>query len=278
MKTYEMAIKQAKDILRNAGVEEYETDAFLLMEDLLGMTRTQYLLRGKSEMPEADLVRYEEAVAKRADHIPLQYITGKAYFMGFEYMVNPNVLIPRMDTECLVVEVEKIIKSNNFSSVLDMCTGSGCIITSLALRNKINGLGVDISAGALGVAVENAKRLQCQNVEFLESDLFTLVEGKYQIIVSNPPYIKTEVIDGLMDEVKCYEPYGALDGHEDGLYFYEKITKEAIKYLTDDGFLCYEIGCDQGTDVVAIMENAGFKNCKVIKDLAGLDRIVIGNR
>ena len=197
--------------------------------------------------------------------------------MGYEFWVNENVLIPRMDTECLVIEAEKLLNGNS-ANILDMCTGSGCIITSLMLRNpKMSGMGTDISEDALAVAKKNATRLSCENVSFIQGDLFENITGKFDMIVSNPPYIRTNVITGLMEEVRSYEPYNALDGHEDGLYFYREITKNASKYLKEDGFLCYEIGHDQGVDVIRIMEENHFKDCRVIKDLAGLDRVVTGH-
>lgn len=280
MHTYENALIEARQCLEAAGIQEYANDGFLLMSEILGITRTDYFMKQKDSMPEADYNKYMEAVRRRSLHVPLQYITGRAYFMGYEFDVTPSVLIPRMDTECLVVEVERILKqfdSTRDCAVLDMCTGSGCIISSLGLRQKwLKGVGVDISHGALEVARNNAIKLQCDNVTFVQSDLFDNVEGQYDIIVSNPPYIRTDVIKGLMEEVKTYEPYNALDGFEDGLHFYREITAMSREYLRQGGWLCYEIGHDQGTDVVRIMEENGFNNCQVIKDLAGLDRVVIG--
>lgn len=276
MKTYEQALKEGRKLLLEAGITEYQVDGFLLMSEVLGITRTDYFMKQKDTLSDADYERYMEAVQRRKVHEPLQYITGHAYFMGYDFMVNEDVLIPRMDTECLVVEAEKIIMNHPFD-ILDMCTGSGCILISLALRNPlVKGLGADISKKALKVAQQNAERLQCSNVTFLQSNLFENISGKFDMIVSNPPYIRTSVIEGLMEEVKGYEPYNALDGHGDGLYFYEKITGRALEYLNDGGFLCYEIGYDQGSDVVCIMEKNGLKNCRVIKDLAGNDRVVIG--
>lgn len=276
MRTYEQALKEGRKQLLEAGIAEYDVDGFLLMSEILGITKTDYFLKQKDILSDAGYERYMAAIQRRKTHEPLQYITGHAYFMGYDFAVNKNVLIPRMDTECLAVEAEKIIK-NRSCEILDMCTGSGCILISLALRNPaIKGLGIDISSEALRMAAENAERLQCGNVRFEQSDLFENVSGKFDMIVSNPPYIRTSVIDGLMEEVKNYEPYNALCGHEDGLYFYEKITGRAWDFLNDGGFLCYEIGSDQGRDVVRIMEKNGLKNCRVIKDLAGNDRVVTG--
>ena len=161
--------------------------------------------------------------------------------------------------------------------MLDVCTGSGCIILSLdKLCNLTKAVGVDLSTEALKVARENGNRL-ASSVEWIESDLFTNVTGTFDIIVSNPPYIETKVIDGLMEEVRCHEPMMALDGGEDGLYFYRKIVEESPKYLTNNGYLCFEIGYNQGEEVKALMEHAGFQECQVIKDLAGLIRVVMGH-
>ena len=277
MKTYEQALNEGREKLLEAGIEEYAVDAFLLMSESLGISKTAYYMKQKDIISDADYETYMSVIARRQTHEPLQYITGRAYFMGYEFWVNENVLIPRMDTECLVIEAEKLLNGNS-ANILDMCTGSGCIITSLMLRNpKMSGMGTDISEDALAVAKKNATRLSCENVSFIQGDLFENITGKFDMIVSNPPYIRTNVIKGLMEEVRSYEPYNALDGHEDGLYFYREITKNASKYLKEDGFLCYEIGHDQGVDVIRIMEENHFKDCRVIKDLAGLDRVVTGH-
>jgi release factor glutamine methyltransferase len=160
-----------------------------------------------------------------------------------------------------------------------MCTGSGCILLSLLLRTKAGGgTGCDISEPALYVAAENAQRLGVTNVHFVQGNLFEQIHDTYDMIVSNPPYIRTDVIAGLMEEVIGHEPYLALNGHEDGLYFYRRITKESVCFLKNGGYLCYEIGYDQAADVADIMKNNDFEEIRVIKDLAGLDRVVIGRR
>lgn len=282
MRPYYSVLNQGKEILREGLLEEAEVDARLLLLDICNMTSTDFLLKKSDKMPEAQYNEYMRAIAKRKEHIPLQYITGRAYFMGYEFTVNENVLIPRFDTENLVCEVEKIIKKSfahkDSVDILDMCTGSGCIIISLALRNNINGAGVDISRLALEAAKHNSNKLEASGIEFIESNLFENVVGEYDIIVSNPPYIRTKVIQELEKEVKEHEPFGALDGHEDGLYFYELITQQGVKFLKTGGYLCYEIGFDQGNDVVRIMKENGFTDCKVVKDLAGLDRVVTGKK
>ncbi|MBE5906920.1 MAG: peptide chain release factor N(5)-glutamine methyltransferase, partial [Lachnospiraceae bacterium] len=186
------------------------------------------------------------------------------------------VLIPRYDTECLVEAVLPLLKEGD--RVLDMCTGSGCIIVSLAkLGPEIDAVGVDISQGALEVAKENAWRLE-SDVKFLHSDLFQEVTGVYQLIVSNPPYIRSAQVDRLELEVMGHEPRTALDGLEDGLHFYRLIIKEATHYLASGGYLCFEIGCDQAEDVTKLLAEAGYCDRVVKKDLAGRDRVVIARK
>ena len=204
----------------------------------------------------------------------MQYITGETEFMGLPFKVNSNVLIPRQDTETLVEEALKVIRPG--MKVLDMCTGSGCIIISIMhFAKEIEGFASDISRHAINLAKENAK-MNNVSVTFETGDLFDHIRGNYDVIVSNPPYIRTEEIPKLMPEVQNFEPVQALDGKEDGLYFYRRIVEEAKEYLNPNGFLLFEIGYDQGKEVPELMENAGYKNVKVIKDLAGNDRVVSG--
>jgi release factor glutamine methyltransferase len=193
--------------------------------------------------------------------------------MGLSFDVSKDVLIPRQDTEVLVQE---ILKAAEGKDVLDMCTGSGCIIISLAKLGRIHrGIGVDISIEALSIARKNAKKLQA-DVSFIHSNLFDQVEGQFDIIVSNPPYIPTSDINDLMEEVKNHEPIIALDGEEDGLHFYRTIVNQLSSYLKPSGYVFFEIGYNQGETVSRILEEHGFRNIKVIKDLAGLDRVVSG--
>ena len=197
--------------------------------------------------------------------------------MGLEFDVNEHVLIPRQDTEILVEEALRELRDG--MDILDMCTGSGCILISLLrYSNDCTGLGVDISEEALAVAEGNARKLlapDCQ-ARFIKSDLFGEVDGMYDMIVSNPPYIPSGVIDSLMPEVREHEPLGALDGREDGLWFYRRITGECRKYLKPGGMLFYEIGYDQGASVSEILSGEGFGEIQVTKDYAGLDRVVSG--
>ena len=194
--------------------------------------------------------------------------------MGLKFKVTPDVLIPRQDTETLVEEVMRNLHDG--MHILDMCTGSGCILLSLLrYSNDCVGVGCDLSEKALRVARENARELSLE-VEFVQSDLFENVCGKYEIIVSNPPYIPSGEISTLMEEVKDHDPLLALDGREDGLYFYREIIKKAGQYLHPGGMLFLEIGCSQAEDVCRYMKEADYKEVAVCKDLAGLDRVVSG--
>ena len=276
----EELFRSGKERLREAKIEEADLDAWYLLEYITGVTKTAYYGNPKADVPEEQAEEYEVALAKRAEHIPLQHITGRQYFMGYEFLVNEDVLIPRQDTENLVEEALKVIRPDMY--VLDMCTGSGCIPISLlkyaAERKHITGVkavGADISADAIEVAKKNAQRLKVP-VIWVQSDIFENVSESFGLIVSNPPYIRTEVIQGLEDEVKLHDPWIALDGHEDGLYFYRRIVSESISHLNDGAWLMFEIGHDQAEDVSKLMKNAGFCNIYVKKDLAGLDRVVCG--
>ena len=264
---------QAK--LHNVGIEEAALDARLLLEYVCGTDRNALLVHGDRPVADEEQSRYEEFIDRREKHIPLQHITGEQEFMGLPFMVNENVLIPRQDTEILTEEALRELCDG--MAVLDMCTGSGCILLSLLnYTNDCRGVGVDISEKALEVAKENNRRLG-KNAEFLQSNLFEKVEEKFDIIVSNPPYIPSDVIPTLMEEVKTYEPLSALDGKEDGLYFYREIVKQAGEYLNRGGKLFFEIGCEQAEDVSKLLVDAGYKEVQVVKDLAGLDRVVWGS-
>ena len=267
-KLYEWGLAQ----LQSAGIEEAALDARLLLEYVCQTDRNTLLVHGDRAVSEEEQSRYEEYIGKRERHIPLQYITGEQEFMGLSFVVNENVLIPRQDTEILTEEALRELSDG--MDVLDMCTGSGCILLSLLnYTNDCHGVGVDISEKALEVAAENNRRLG-KDATFLQSNLFEKVEGKFDIIVSNPPYIPSDVIPTLMEEVKTYEPMSALDGKEDGLYFYREIVKQADKHLNRGGKLFFEIGCEQAEDVSRLLADAGYKEVQVVKDLAGLDRVV----
>lgn len=273
--TLREAYEYGQGKLNQAGIEDAAIDAWYLLEFTTGISRAMYFLKMQDEMNEDQETVYRKYIEERVSHIPLQHITGVQEFMGLEFIVNEHVLVPRQDTEVLVESVLDVLKSD--MKILDMCTGSGCILLSLLkFRKDVSGTGIDISEEALKVACRNRENLGV-DAELIHSDLFENVEGKYDIIVSNPPYIRTAVIEELKEEVKFHDPFIALDGKEDGLYFYRKIVEKSPKYLKQGGKLYFEIGHDQGGDVKMLMVKAGFTEVTVKKDLAGLDRVVFGD-
>ena len=277
--TYRECYEQGCRTLQAAGIEEAALDARLLLEAVCGTDRNDLLVHGEQPVsPEAE-EKYLNWIRQRAEHIPLQQLTGEQDFMGLTFSVNEHVLIPRQDTEILVEEVLKELHDG--MRVLDMCTGSGCILLSLLhYSNDCEGLGVDLSAEALEVAGRNVLKVltpeKAEHAHFLQSNLFEKVEGKFEIIVSNPPYIASAEVEKLMPEVRDHEPRMALDGTEDGLYFYRRIIEEAGKHLVSSGMLFFEIGYDQGQAVSELMRTEGHCDVQVVQDYAGLDRVVLG--
>ena len=271
---YREAMQEGEKILQEAGIVDAKNDAWLLLAMVCKVDHTYYYMHMEEELMSEQQDEYRVVIRKRAEHVPLQYITGEQEFMGLPFKVNSNVLIPRQDTETLVEEALKVIRPG--MKVLDMCTGSGCILISI-LKNVLNveGVGCDISKQALIVAKENAK-LNNVVATFERSDLFDHVTETFDVIVSNPPYIRTEEIATLMPEVCQFEPVGALDGKEDGLFFYRKMIAESSKYLNPNGVILFEIGYDQGQDVSLMLKEAGYKDVQIVKDLAQNDRVVIG--
>lgn len=298
--------------LEEAQIAEAELDARLLLEWCCGTDRNTLLAHGERCIAVEEYDKYMDCIVKRSGHIPLQHIIGEQDFMGLTFRVNEKVLIPRQDTEVLVEEVMRHLHDG--MHILDMCTGSGCILLSLLhYSNDCTGVGVDVSEEALRVAQENTARIfgsgssLCDvterkpesitvrniqgdpvredggvqadgQIKLLRSNLFEQLDSRdrFDIIVSNPPYIKTGVIDSLMPEVREHEPRLALDGQEDGLFFYREITAQAGAYLVRGGMLFFEIGYDQGEAVRRLMESAGYEEVEVVKDFAGLDRVVHG--
>ena len=259
--------------LSEAGSLEASVDARYLLEDVLACSYTELLMRLEEEISEDVADRYLALIARRSERIPLQHLLGKASFMGLTFLATPDVLIPRADTEVLVETVLPFCKGKE---VLDVCTGSGCIAISLAVLGGCSRVvASDLLEEALVVARENAKRL-CAEVSFMQSDLFAEMSGRYDVIVSNPPYIRTEEIASLAPEVRDHDPHLALDGGEDGLSIYRRLIGEAPKYLKNHGLIALEIGADQAFDVQNLMAEAGFIKIHVKKDLAGLDRVVMG--
>lgn len=274
--TYREAIVLGEKNLQQADIADAKTDSWLLLAMACKIDHTYYYMHIDEEMSEEQVREFEVLIRKRAERVPLQYITGEQEFMGLTFHVNSNVLIPRQDTETLVEEALKVIKPG--MKVMDMCTGSGCVLISI-LKNAhdVEGIGYDISKQAINVAKENEKFNEVPAV-FERSDLFEdVVENDFDVIVSNPPYIPTDVVATLMPEVSQFEPREALDGKGDGLYFYSKILEQCKNYMKQDGYILFEIGCEQGDAVSTMMRLAGFSEVRVIKDLARNDRVVMGH-
>lgn len=274
--TFCAILKEGEAYLREHAIEDAQTDAWLLMEYVTGISRALFLAERMSIMKEDEKQRYEKLLYERGRHIPLQHLTGTQEFMGFSFEVNEHVLIPRQDTEILVEEALQYLRPG--MRVLDMCTGSGCIAISLAkLCPGICVDAADISQEALSTAGRNADHLQAE-IRLVHSDLFSEVTDLYDVIVSNPPYICTEVIETLSDEVRLHEPRLALDGMADGLYFYRKIIQESAAHLKENGMILFEIGHDQAAEVTELLRENGYREMQTLRDLAGLDRVVKGKR
>ena len=272
--TYQEWLHYGKTLLQEQGVADAETDAWLLMEYVSAITRVYYAMHDREKMDEAEAQTYEGLLKKRASHIPVQYITGEAWFYGYSFRVTPDVLIPRLDTEVLVEQAElRILPGMN---ILDMCTGSGCILLSILKRHSVSGVGADLSERALDVARSNQKRIGVRGASWIRSDLFQNIGGTFSMIVSNPPYIASAEIETLSPEVRDYEPRQALDGRADGLYFEKKIAGEARKHLKPGGWLLLEIGCGQGKEMREYLAGAGYQEVEIIKDLGGNDRVAAG--
>lgn len=309
-------LNYGKKILKNAGIVEADLDAWYLFEQIFGISRAQYFMCARENIAgstaqkmtaqeqtgnsleskntldcvelwlKEKMSAYENTLEKRASRIPLQQILGQQEFMGLTFFVNEHVLIPRQDTETLVELVLNEQKDKNIS-ILDMCTGSGCIAVSL---KKLGGYacveGADISEEALKVAKRNSEEIlensdvnsSRTGVIFRRSDMFSAFPEteRFNVIVSNPPYIPSAVIEGLEPEVRDHEPRGALDGTADGLYFYRILAEECAKHLTPGGHVYFEIGYDQGAAVKELLDIHGFKDTRVIQDLTGKDRVVCG--
>ncbi|WP_026835511.1 peptide chain release factor N(5)-glutamine methyltransferase [Eubacterium xylanophilum] len=280
--TYEELIQEGIVKLSESGIEEAEINAYYLMQAAVMVTgrsygRTEHFLWKKDEVDDSVVTDFREKIAIRSRRIPLEHITGFTEFMGIRFSVNENVLIPRQDTECLV---ERALEISEGKDVLDLCTGSGCIGISIAKLGSPKSVTLaDVSERALEVARENWEAVREEidpQVRLVQGDLYENLADKYDIIVSNPPYIRSSDIEDLMPEVRDYDPMLALDGGEDGLVFYRRIVGEGRRYLNANGVMLLEIGCDQGEEVSRIMQENDFTDIAVIKDLAGLDRVVFG--
>lgn len=271
MKIKELVDRSLKK-LSNAEVEDFRNKFFILAEKKLNLSKEVILSHGDNEIDVDKYEMLEPYLDKIIEGIPVQYLVNEQEFYGLKFFVNENVLIPQPDTEIIVEEALNIISDGD--RVLDLCTGSGVIGVTIANKKNANVVASDISKKALEVAKINADNLGDSKVTLVESNLFENIDGKFNVIVSNPPYIKKDVIRTLSKEVQN-EPIIALDGGIDGLDFYKKIVEEAINYLEDDGYLLLEIGYDQKEEVLNLVINKNYKDIRVIKDLSNNDRVVI---
>lgn len=282
-KTLAEVLKQGKRKLKENQVGEYDLDSQLFMMKAMGFSKVQLFIQDQEILKEQQEDFFWNCIEKRCQGMPTQYILEECEFMGLLFSVNKHVLIPRPDTEILVESILEFHKKHQFKTVLDVGTGSGCIPISLAYYGGIKGIGIDISQEALKVAEKNAVQNGLeQNLQWISGNLLESLPLKadflFDVIVSNPPYIPTKEIYGLMREVRDYEPRLALDGGEDGLFFYRKIVAEAKNHLKKGGFLFFEIGYDQGYGVSEFMKEQGYHEIEIRKDLAGLDRVVLGRK
>ena len=269
--TYSELMADGVRQLTDAGFSEARTDVRILLFHACGLDFMSFLRDGDLQAQAEQEEYFRGMLARRMNHEPVQYIIGEQEFCGLRFLVQTGVLIPRPETELLA---EAVFTTAKGKRVLDLCTGSGCIAVTVAkLGAPVFTAASDYSAEALAVAKKNAE-LQDVPVTFFHGDLFENVEGTYDIIVSNPPYIKSKVVEELMPEVKDFEPRMALDGTEDGLLFYRRIVAEAKVFLNPGGRLMFEIGHDQGEEVSGLLYDAGYEEIEVKKDYAGLDRMV----
>ena len=268
-----MTIKELYEYgLSNLAPDEKNTETVFLLEEALGTDRKYLFSSNETEVCEEQIQKFFEYIERRKNGEPVQYIVNKAYFYKFEFFVQKGVLIPRFDTENLVEKVLQYVKKGD--RVLDVCTGSGCILLSVMAETEgIEGTGSDIEDIALKTAEINSERMGIK-ANFVKSNLFENITGEFDVIISNPPYIEREVIASLESQVREYEPFVALDGGEDGLDFYRRISKDALKHLKKGGRLFFEIGYNQGESVPRILEKDGYTDIRVSKDLCGNDRVV----
>ena len=258
-----------KNGLEAAGIEESAAEAKEIVCHFAGIDPSVLILNFDNTAPRVDC---DEIIKLRSSGMPLAYILRKKYFFGLPFYVDERVLIPRYDTEILVDAAINIIKERCFTRVLDMCCGSGCIGISVSAETKASVLMADISDGALKVTEKNIEELKIKNAAVVKSDLFANIDGRYDMIVSNPPYVTEEEYLTLDVGVRDFEPKLALVG---ALEYYERIASEAKEYLEDGGYLLFEIGCSQGADVMDILDRNGYKNISCLKDLAQRDRVIV---
>ncbi len=271
-------LKQGKETLLQKQIEDASTIARLLLQFVLKSNRIELVKNDTKEVKKEEKEQYEQLMEEILKGKPLQYLTKHQEFYGLNFYVDSNVLIPQPDTEILVEEVVHIAKQEKKKEILDIGTGSGCIGISLAHSiEEVSIMMSDISNKALEVAKKNSKSNHvAEKITFVQSDLFEKIENTFDIIVSNPPYIETNVIPTLSKQVQ-QEPYIALNGGEDGLTFYRKLLQEAPKYLNKNGYLCMEIGYNQKEKILQLAQKIGiYKKVEIKQDLAGNNRVFIG--
>lgn len=282
-KTYRELYEEGRRILEQAGLPDAALDARFLLEEVCGTNLQTLLVFPEKKVTEEEVNQYRAFIQRRKDREPTAMILGEWDFMGLTFRLNKSTLIPEQDTEVLVETALEELKRRGLGEaplrILDLCTGSGCILLSLLheLRNA-GGLGTDLSEEALEAARENAVRLGLQErAAFRQGDLWEPVgDERFDLIVSNPPYVPTEVIPTLEPEVRCGEPYAALDGGEDGLVFYRRIMREAAGHLESSGIIIVESGFDEAPQIAALMQDQKLRGIRTVKDYGGLDRVVLG--
>lgn len=280
LKIYE-ALKKSILILKKAGIESAMLDSQLLLSKAIKKDKLYVMVNRNEQIDDSKLKEFVKMVQIRSKYMPVKYILGHSEFMGIDFNIRQGVLIPRPDTEILAEDALKEIDKNSYKIICDVCTGSGAIGMSIASLNKnVTCDCLDISEDALDIARENLIKLGIsEKVKVIKSDLLEVPISnckKYDVVISNPPYIEKSEIGKLDDSVKKYEPYIALCGGDDGLDFYRNITMQSLKVLNNNGMLIYEIGYNQKDDVINIMKNAGFSEISFLKDLSGNDRVVKG--
>lgn len=272
---YKQALQYGKNELKD--LETTELDTSILLQHVLNIDKIK-LLTNNNVLTKTEQALYEELIETRKKGKPIAYILNEKEFFGLPFYVDENCLIPRPDTEILVEECINIINEHNLKSFLEIGIGSGCISISLSKNTNIYGDGVDIFAKNIEISKNNAILNNVANLHFYLSDLFENVDKKYDLLVSNPPYIDIEDKVELTNQILDFEPHSALFADNNGLMFYEKIIEDAHNYLNEGGFLAFEIGYNQRESVIALMEQNNYKNIKCYKDYGTNDRVVIGQK